>query len=228
MNIPALPSNLSTSQPSQQQQLHFLRKINFPCQLQGKSNTIGCFLGKNVPTEMLTLLKTSSNTLAHSSNTTTHRYYIGYWRHSSPILYKSSDFKNPHVIQWVTINNALWSFAANQLLLHYPTVHCALSRVRIPHLFGGVWSMACLNYNFGIGAHKDNRDYFPGICCVIVFGLFTGGQLCFPEDDLMIQTVDGSMVLFFSAQNLHMVNKYSGVRNSVTLFTPHNVVINDS
>jgi hypothetical protein len=88
--------------------------------------------------------------------------------------------------------------------------------------------MICVNRNFGVIQHQDHKDFHDGICCVIIFGDFKGGELCFLDLDLLVETRDGGLVFFFSAKHQHVVNKYVGNRNSVTLFTPNNVIINDS
>jgi hypothetical protein len=151
---------------------------------------------------------------------------IGFWRRYCLALYESADFKNKWSRWWATVNQPLWKFASNLLLKYFPTVHETLERVRVPHKFGA-WHMAVLNVNLAVTPHRDDFDYKEGICCLIVFGEFEGGELCFPEEIVCIKVRNGTIVLFYSRMFTHVVSMFIGTRFSVVLHADEEVIKND-
>lgn len=129
---------------------------------------------------------------------------------------------------WTLHNIPLWKYVAGMARKHYPDICHVYRQLFVPELFGGLWSMIALNRNYGTPKHIDSRDYPPGITCTIVFGDFTGGETCFPQEQVMLRNVNGTVFLFHAALFQHCVNPFTGVRNSISLFTPNAVVLHDS
>ena len=84
--------------------------------------------------------------------------------------------------------------------------------------------------------HKDGKDYRDGLCLVIPFGNFSGGNLMFPSykrefvldkgnNVISISLFKGDMIIFKSHTLHHGNNEvYWGERRSLVFFT-HNSVI---
>ena len=75
---------------------------------------------------------------------------------------------------------ALFDFLSSLLQGRFPDQAKKMRRVWLPFLFSA-WAAANLNVNTAVASHRDKFDMPDGICCVLVFGDFEGGELCFPE-----------------------------------------------
>ena len=91
--------------------------------------------------------------------------------------------------------------------------------LHVPYKFSW-WPDTSVNINHAVEYHVDKSDDKEGICCVIIFGDFTGGELCFPDAQVYVNTTNGAIILFHSAKYHHVVAKFKGVRNSIVLFCP--------
>ena len=67
--------------------------------------------------------------------------------------------------------------------------------------------------------YKDVKDAKWGLCAVVYFGDFKGGELYFPDVKVRIKAKHGGLVLFNSGQLRHQVLACEGTRNCLVLFS---------
>ena len=120
----------------------------------------------------------------------------------------------------------MWKLASDLLKQHFPSVHKILQGVRVPHKFGS-WHMAVLNVNLAVTPHCDDFNHIEGVCCVIVFGEFDGGELCFPDELICVKVKHDTIMLFHSKKFKHVVSKFIGTRFSIVLHADESVIKND-
>lgn len=89
----------------------------------------------------------------------------------------------------------------------------------------GAFSYAAVNVESSTKTHQDSKDFIW--CCVIPFGDFTGGSLCFPYCGIQLQAKACDAVVFDSHWLWHKVNNTtSGKRGSIAL-SNHKTVVNE-
>ena len=74
-----------------------------------------------------------------------------------------------------------------------------------------------LNLGVETAGHIDSMD--DGLCAVIPFGNWLGGELCLSQLGLVLQLQPGDVVLFPSDQIAHFNLQMSGLRGSIVLST---------
>lgn len=183
------------------------------------------------PTESLfTNLLTTTALLCRIITPSTHRansrgkgivFHFGYWeKHSRKgVIYLTKDSRPPEVNWWRNVNYPLWVHASALAKQYFPKEYILLNRILAPMKFG-IWVCAAVNIQFPSVPHVDTLDHILGLCCVIVLGVFIGGQLCFTENALYVPCEQGTIIIFRSATKEHFVANFIGYRHSVTLFTP--------
>jgi predicted 2-oxoglutarate/Fe(II)-dependent dioxygenase YbiX len=78
------------------------------------------------------------------------------------------------------------------------------------------YHMFVLNWDAQCGFHIDKGDVDWGLCVVIPFGEFTGGELIFPELGQVVHLVAGDIMAFPSALLVHgNAPVLSGLRHSL-------------
>lgn len=193
--------------------------------------TIGIYLGEPVAPELMKKLWSSTEALVqfirpakpNSRGSTGVYFYVGYWKKSSSVIYRTAAFRTAAGTWWARYNQSLWDLLGNLAAKHFPDIYCNLMRVMLWYRFA-CWAVAGINWNHPVTKHKDKDDAKPGICCVLIFGDFFSGELCFPDDAVIIKTRHGSLVMFYSYLYEHIVGKFLGIRNSIVLFTPQDVI----
>lgn len=73
-----------------------------------------------------------------------------------------------------------------------------------------------LNVNVETNLHRDPKD-LGGLCLVVPFGNFEGGELCLLEPGLVIPLEAGDMTLFHSSRTTHFNLPYTGTRGSLIM-----------
>ncbi len=104
------------------------------------------------------------------------------------------------------------------LKMFFPTIYKVYELVDLPWKFG-VWMGASLNINFATKLHNDGTDFEEGICCIIAFGDFEGGELWCPSECVHIKFGEGDVFLFHSYKFKHVVKNFVGKRYTIALFT---------
>ncbi|THU91033.1 hypothetical protein K435DRAFT_675017, partial [Dendrothele bispora CBS 962.96] len=77
------------------------------------------------------------------------------------------------------------------------------------------FSSFVLNINVMTEVHRDKGD--KNGCIVLVLGQHQGGDICFQEAKLVVETAHGDMVTFCSDEVTHFLLPYKGVRASVVI-----------
>jgi len=151
-------------------------------------------------------------------------HHFGCWRKytTEPALTKSYR-ENSEAQEWVTTNTPLFGTLAYHFWRSFRDLYDVYTAVEVPIRLGA-WSTVAINFNWGIIApHKDTHDYRNGLCWVVVFGNFTGGQIHFPELNITVHVQPGDLIAFKSYELLHQVLPYVGERYSIVMFQHHNM-----
>jgi len=183
-----------------------------------------------ISNSLLTTLCTSTNRLVEeypppkgdTSRGDDERYHFGHWKKFQEEPYEISETKHPAARMWISQNTKLWQKLAkvfksfdSRLFTRYQN---GLDYWGIRSYFPPWFSLA-LNIDFAATPHKDEHDYRSGYCWVLTFGQFRGGALRLKELNATIQMKAGNLVCFKSHLFTHWVEKYSGIRNSIVMFT---------
>lgn len=128
---------------------------------------------------------------------------------------------------WKTTNENIWDKASYLARANFPHMYERYKAVNVSLKFG-IWTSAALNVNFAVNTHKDSGDDEDGICAVIVFGEFEGGEICFPDQLICIPVVGGYIVIFHSCKYRHYVANFVGCRYSIVLYTQKSVIKNSN
>ena len=87
-----------------------------------------------------------------------------------------------------------------------------------PRLFG-IFLMIAINFNIASDYHWDHNDEPNGLCFLVPLGDFEGGELCFPEFQIVIPLQPGQVVTFASRLLFHgNLPIIKGIRFSVVYF----------
>lgn len=71
--------------------------------------------------------------------------------------------------------------------------------------------------------HKDKKDFRHGLCWIVPFGQFKGGELFFRELGITVHMRPGVVLAFKSYELMHEVNAYKGWRYSLVLYQHQNM-----
>ncbi|CAG8620279.1 2438_t:CDS:2, partial [Racocetra persica] len=82
-----------------------------------------------------------------------------------------------------------------------------------PRLFG-IFPMIAINYNTTSDYHWDEHDEPNSLCCLVALGEFEGGELCFPQLQIIVPLQPEQVVAFSSRLLLH------GLNSRTTFFKP--------
>ncbi|TFK58372.1 hypothetical protein BDN72DRAFT_782173, partial [Pluteus cervinus] len=74
-----------------------------------------------------------------------------------------------------------------------------------------------INFCVSTSAHRDHND--EGLCAVIPFGEYDGGQLCLFEPGLVLDIKPGDIVIFPSADITHFNLHFNGERGSFVFYS---------
>jgi len=159
-----------------------------------------------------------------------HSFHLGGWRRSKKKIHKSADMKRVEEHYAKTSKPPLWE---NKAMKHVvKKVHTWLwhadnqvyndyAAVEAERYFGEAYLMAVLNKG-GSGPHYDKMDEPEGLCCVVPYGKYTGGDLVFPELELRFVVRPGDIIFFRSRELLHENFAVRGHRRSIVFTICHN------
>jgi len=67
----------------------------------------------------------------------------------------------------------------------------------------GIFPMIAINFNTISNYHWDEHDEPNSLCCLVALGDFEGGELCFPQLQIVMPLKLGQVVVFSSRLLLH-------------------------
>ena len=145
----------------------------------------------------------------------------------SGIHYKRSD--NPHYIAAKRLQKAnrnLFQLVEDLIKHNYPVIWEIYSQIKVPagcHKFAGLFAAVAINKLVQTKVHKDLGDIKWGICVIICWGKFQGGELVFTELRACVPFPAGSIIMFRSAIISHYNMPVDGERYSMVFMTDKNL-----
>jgi len=141
--------------------------------------------------------------------------------------YKRLD--NPHYIaakRFQKANRNLFQLVEDLIKTYYPDIWEVYSQIRVPagcHKFAGLFAAVAINKMVQTKVHKDLGDIKGGICVIICWGKFQGGELVFAELSTCVPFPAGSLIMFHSAIISHYNMPVDGERYSMVFMTDKNL-----
>ena len=87
----------------------------------------------------------------------------------------------------------------------------------------GIFPMIAINFNITSNYHWDEKDEPNGLCFLVALGDFEGGELHFPQLQIVVKLRPGQVVAFPSCLLLHGNFKVTkGIRFSIVYFVHMN------
>jgi len=144
----------------------------------------------------------------------------------SGVHYKRLD--NPYYMaakKFQKANHNLFQLVENLIQQHYPDIWEIYSKIRVPpgcNKFAGLFAAVVINKLVRTKIHKDLGDIKCGICVIICWGDFEGGELVFTELMSCVPFPAGSIIMFWSAIISHYNLPVTGNRYSMVFTTDKN------
>eukprot|EP01117_Protostelium_nocturnum_P019441 TRINITY_DN8434_c0_g1_i1.p1 TRINITY_DN8434_c0_g1~~TRINITY_DN8434_c0_g1_i1.p1 ORF type:complete len:337 (-),score=32.69 TRINITY_DN8434_c0_g1_i1:7-1017(-) len=154
--------------------------------------------------------------------------HICCWRKYSDVPFMSAHFQlhNSIIKEFIRVMKPICNYIEALLKEYFPEEFSILNAIKLPNECfkpGGIYPGFAMNKEVGTIPHIDSGDLKHGLCAVISFGEFVGGDLCMFETKTVFPFLRGQIIIFRST-NLHHWNKqYTGNRNSIVLFCDNNV-----
>ena len=145
----------------------------------------------------------------------------------SGIHYKRVD--NLHYIaakKFQKANLNLFQLVESLIQQHYPDIWEIYSEISVPagcNKFAGLFAAVVINKMVRTKIHKDLGDIKGGICVIICWGDFEGGELVFTEITSVVPFPAGSIIMFRSAILSHYNLPVTGNRYSMVFTTDKNL-----
>jgi hypothetical protein len=161
---------------------------------------------------------------------TGHSLHLGSWRRSKNEIHLSADLQNAKEHYERTGKTPFWHNKSVKQIVHKVHTYfkyadedlyhdyCAIQTERY---FGEAYLMAVLNTD-GSGPHYDIMDEPEGLCCVVPYGNYSGGDLVFPEVKLRCKLRPGDVIFFRSRELMHENFAVKGQRRSIVFTACHN------
>jgi hypothetical protein len=143
--------------------------------------------------------------------------------------YASSDIASSHNIAHEDcVNNLLYALqpisnSVNRFVnRYYEHYYQKLSKLNLgpfaPRAFG-IFPTIAINFNVISNYHWDNNDDPNGLCVLVALGDFEGGELCFPQLQIVVKLRPNQVVVFPSCLLLHgNLPITKGIRFSIVYF----------
>ncbi len=154
---------------------------------------------------------------------------FGAFRSYTTLPYTSSDTASSHnIAHQECVNNLLYelqplSNSVNRFVKQcYEHYYTKLSKLVwgpfAPKSFG-VFPTIAINFNIISNYHWDSNDDPNGLCFLVALGDFKGGELCFPQLQIVVKLIPGQVVAFPSRLLLHgNLPIIKGIRFSIVFF----------
>jgi hypothetical protein len=116
------------------------------------------------------------------------------------------------------LSNSINSFIKD----NYQDLYRKLSQLKwgpfAPRSFG-IFPMIAINFNTISDYHWDELDEPNSLCCLVALGDYQGGELCFPQLQIIVPLQPGQVVAFSSRLLLHGNFPITrGIRHSIVYF----------
>jgi len=133
----------------------------------------------------------------------------------------TSQTKHPSAREFLQKNTELFEFVSEVFHKHYSRLYEVYSKVSMPERLVGVFGAVAVNVDYATEPHYDHDDFSNGLCWVMPFGNYTGGELKFLDLNIEADLQPGDLICFQSRHLFHGNNPYDGVRHSLVFFTNH-------
>jgi hypothetical protein len=155
--------------------------------------------------------------------------HFGVYLRYNVLPYTSSDIASSHNAEHrACVDNLLHeltplSVSINKFFKkYYRNLYTKLNQVKwgpfAPRSFG-IFPMIAINYNIISSYHWDRNDEPDSLCCLVALGDYEGGELCFPQLEIVISLRPNQVVLFSSNFLLHgNLPVVRGIRHSIVYF----------
>jgi len=170
-------------------------------------------------------------------------HILGCWFNSGRFLrpYMTAHYRGPHSgIHYKQLNNqhyvtarqfqrenhGLFQLIQDLIRQHYPDIWEIYSKIKVPpgcNKFAGLCAAVVINKLAQTKVHEDLGDIKGGICIVICWGNFQGGELVFTELTSCVPFPAGSIIMFRSAIISHYNHQVLGDRYSMVFTTNKNL-----
>jgi len=149
-------------------------------------------------------------------------YHLGCWRKSmqAPDFTKQTK-QHPATRVFLQKNGELFGLVSDIFKQYYPRLYEIYSKVSMPERLVGVFGTVAVNVDYATEPHYDSDDFSNGLCWVMPFGNYTGGELKFLDLNIEAELQPGDLICFQSRHLFHGNNTYEGVRHSLVFFTNH-------
>ena len=217
---------------------NFRHVTNFECIVDNCNKTL-VHLGKLDDDEAVTKATKAVNSYYfHMINNPTHRSK-SFWKNLAErfrafisytsLPYTTSDTASSHNIDHENcVNNLLYALqpisnSVNRFVnKYYEHYYTKLSKLMlgpfVPRSFG-IFPTITINFNVISNYHWDINDAPEGLCFLVALGNFEGGELCFPQLQIVVKLKPGQVVAFPSYLLLHgNLPITRGIRFSIVYF----------
>jgi len=134
----------------------------------------------------------------------------------------------PTMLQPKSFQNAnrnLFQLVEDLIKHYYPDIWEVYSQIRVPsgcHKFAGLFAAVVINMIVQTKVHKDLGNIKGGICVIICWGRFAGGELVFTELTTYVPFPAGSIIMFRSSIISHYNMPVDGEWYSMVFMTDKN------
>lgn len=126
------------------------------------------------------------------------------------------------------LSNSISRFV-NQHYEHYYTKLSELTWGPFAPRSFGIFPTIALNFNVISNYHWDDNDDPNGLCFVVALGDFEGGELCFPQLEIIVELKSGQVVAFPSKLLLHgNLAITRGIRFSIVSYVSKGFFLKDT
>jgi len=218
-----------------------------------KKLLVHLFPQTSIPSDLLTTLSTSfqeyDTNITFSNYNYTHRRgdyqvcILGCWFKSRRFLqpYMTAHYCRPHsgkdskrldnqhhiaAKRFQKANRNLFQLVEDLIRNNYPDIWDIYSKIKVPagcHKFAGLFAAVAINKLVQTKIHQDLGDIKCGICVIICWGKFKGGELVFTELSACVPFPAGSIIMFCSALISHYNTPVDGDRYSMVFMTDKNL-----
>ena len=155
--------------------------------------------------------------------------HFGAYARYNMLPYTSSNTASSHnILHRECVNNLLHNLqplsnSVNKFVKeYYEHYYMKLSKLTwgpfAPRSFG-IFPMIAINFNVISNYHWDEQDEPNSLCLLVALGDFEGGELCFPQIQIVVKLRPGQVLAFPSRLLLHGNFKVTrGIRYSVVYF----------
>jgi hypothetical protein len=180
----------------------------------------------------LLLSSTSHNKVKsrfYSTRNFQHQFLLGWWRKYQLKVHPTAQTEDPAAVLWFANSQKIIKLINKMFEEHFPLMFASYAEVvekLIPNCPLGVFSMVTINEGSSL-PHMDVADKKDGLCWIVPFGRFTGGQLILKELNVLVNLKCGDVIAFQSSQLTHFnLTVSTGRRHSAVFFT-HQILFSD-